>query len=254
MGLFPGRGTEQVTPLWPHTHSWNAQIGIVTSSLAIPTEGKDLNFVYSERQSSLALGWQWEEQADEFPVLTSFSALHCVLDSKLPWPTSVTLQICREISPLSHPADSKHGGCAIVQGMVPLLSLLFWEPRGSCGAPLPFRQSRSCFLELHLPGRAAHQLSCLCWAHPSSLQAGWVLPCLPFPLWLLHKLCLPFPYDESEQDSGKGSNQLELNRTSHSVLSERDWDCTLPPLLSICCRRQECSTETSDSPFPLLWD
>lgn len=59
VGLFPGRGTEQGgkvlhraghTTLATHTHSWNAQrTGIVTSSLVIQTEGKDLNFIYSER-------------------------------------------------------------------------------------------------------------------------------------------------------------------------------------------------------------
>lgn len=137
-----------------HTHSWNAQrIGTVTSSLAFQTRGRDLNFVYCERWSSLALGWQWEEQADEFPVLTPFSAFPCVPDST---PVAMT-----NLSYLANLPSLTQGCfqtcCAIAQGMVPLLSVLFWEPKGGCGAPFPFRQSRSFFLELHLPDRA---LSC----------------------------------------------------------------------------------------------
>lgn len=172
---------------------------------------------------------------------------------KLPWPASFTQQICRWISPLSYMAVSKHGLCAIVQGMVPLLSLLFWEPKGSCGVPFPFRQHRCWFLELHLPGRAAHQLSCLCWAQPSSLQAGWgaSMPSLPSatPSQTLSPISIWWVWTGFRKRIQPAGAEQNLR-----VLSERDWDCTSPPLLSVCWGSQECSTETSDSPFPFLWD
>lgn len=46
------------------------------------------------------------------------------------------------------------------------------------------------------------QLFCMCLAQARYLlvQAGQVDTCLPFPLWLLHGLCLPFPYNESEHN------------------------------------------------------
>lgn len=72
--------------------------------------------------------------------------------------------------------------------------------------------SLSCTFQAELPTSSP-----ACAEHsPHHSKQDEVLPCLPFPLRLLHKLCLPFPYDESEQGSGKGSNQLELNRTSES--------------------------------------
>lgn len=139
-----------------------------------------------------------------------------LIPPKLPRPASVTQQICRQISPLSHTAVSKHGLCAIVQGMVPLLSLLFWEPKGSVEFLSLLDStgvaSLSCTFQAELPTRSPASAE----HSPHHSKQDEVLPCLPFPLCLLHKLCLPFPYDESEQGSGKGSHQLELNRISES--------------------------------------
>lgn len=209
VGLFPGRGTEQEGKV---LHRAGLTLWAVTSSLAIHTERRDLNFVYSETQSSLALGWQWEEQADEFPVFTPFSALWCVPDStqiamtNLSYPANLQANL-----PSLHTAVSKHGLSAPVQFLccpccpgspkeaVELLSLL--DRAGVA--------SLSCTFQA--------ELSCLCWAQPSSFQAAGELPCLP-SLW------------DSFTSSVSHFHMRSLNRiqkkdpTSWSWTSDSEWE------------------------------
>lgn len=66
-------------------------------------------------------------------------------------------------------------------------------------------------------GQPPALLPVLCTALIAPSRMSSSMPSLPS---VTPSQALPFPYDESEQDSGKGSSQLELNRTSESWVRE----------------------------------
>lgn len=60
---------------WMPWRIWREAMPVISWLFAA---GRVLNFMYWVSWSSLALGWQWGEQADEFPVLALFSVCHYV--------------------------------------------------------------------------------------------------------------------------------------------------------------------------------